>query len=82
TRLICHFRLDMQQLGEAWDIDFHHHFSRELERLDAMAQDGLLTLDDRHIEIAPKGRFLIRNICMVFDAYLGESTGGRFSKVI
>ena len=82
TRLICHFRLDMQQLGEEWSIDFHDHFRRELERLDAMAQDGLLTLDDRHIEIAPKGRFLIRNICMVFDAYLGDSAGGRFSKVI
>ena len=82
TRLICHFRLDMQQLGEEWDIDFHAHFASELQRLDAMAQDGLLSLGDRHIEIAAKGRFLIRNICMVFDAYLGESTGGRFSKVI
>jgi oxygen-independent coproporphyrinogen-3 oxidase len=82
TRLICHFRLDMEQLGEEWDIDFHDHFASELERLDAMAQDGLLRLGDRHIEIAAKGRFLIRNICMVFDAYLGESAGGRFSKVI
>ncbi len=43
---------------------------------------GLLSLDDKQIVIAPKGRFLIRNICMVFDAYLGDSSGGRFSKVI
>ena len=82
TRLICHFRLDMQQLGEEWGISFHDHFARELERLDAMARDGLLSLDDKQIVIAPKGRFLIRNICMVFDAYLGDSSGGRFSKVI
>ena len=33
--------------------------------------DGLLTVDDEWISVTPKGRLLIRNICMVFDRYLG-----------
>ena len=82
TRLICHFRLDMQQLGEQWGIDFHAHFAAELAKLAGMEQDGLLRINGEVIEIAPRGRFLIRNICMVFDAYLADASGGRFSKVI
>ena len=38
TRLICHFRLDMQQLGEQWGIDFHAHFAAELAKLAGMEQ--------------------------------------------
>lgn len=82
TRLICHFRLDMRQLGEQWGIDFEQHFAAELDRLSGMERDGLLHIDGDVITIAPKGRFLIRNICMVFDAYLSDTAGGRFSKVI
>ena len=47
-----------------------------------MADDGLLELKDRRIEVLPRGRLLIRNICMVFDRYLRESRDQRFSKVI
>jgi oxygen-independent coproporphyrinogen-3 oxidase len=47
-----------------------------------MQDDGLLTLGPQHIEVSAAGRFLIRNICMVFDRYLREAETQRFSKVI
>jgi oxygen-independent coproporphyrinogen III oxidase len=35
------------------------------------------------IEVQPRGRLLIRNICMQFDHYIGSaSSRGSFSKVI
>ena len=45
--------------------------------------DGLLTLDRHGIRVAPAGRLLIRNICMVFDQYLrAAGTQRRYSRVI
>jgi oxygen-independent coproporphyrinogen-3 oxidase len=42
----------------------------DLEQLKAFEEDGLLTVDPHWISVTPKGRLLIRNICMVFDRYL------------
>jgi len=47
-----------------------------------MAADGLLEVTDAGIQVLPVGRMLIRNICMVFDAYLKQAGGQRFSRVI
>ncbi|ROR35158.1 oxygen-independent coproporphyrinogen III oxidase [Inmirania thermothiophila] len=81
-RLICHFRLAFADIETAHGIRFTEYFAPELEEIRAMEADGLLHLGDDGIEVAPRGRLLIRNICMVFDRYLRESRGQRFSKVI
>jgi oxygen-independent coproporphyrinogen-3 oxidase len=48
-----------------------------------MSQDGLVSIEGNDIRVLPAGRLLIRNICMVFDRYLGaEGQTARFSKVI
>ncbi|MDO8330800.1 MAG: oxygen-independent coproporphyrinogen III oxidase [Fluviicoccus sp.] len=83
TELICHFRVDMAAMGHAWSISFEDYFCKEQEQLQGMAADGLLSLNDGHIQVLPRGRLLIRNICMVFDAYLqGAEAKKRFSRVI
>jgi oxygen-independent coproporphyrinogen-3 oxidase len=46
-----------------------------------MERDGLLEIDQKSMHVMPKGRLLIRNICMTFDAYLKGATSS-FSKVI
>ncbi|MGL4186055.1 MAG: oxygen-independent coproporphyrinogen III oxidase, partial [Thiotrichaceae bacterium] len=59
------------------------YFAQELNELAAMAQDGLLGLDAEGLVVTPRGRFLIRNICMVFDVSLRAANAQtRFSKVI
>ena len=83
TRLICHFMLDYAKVEEQWGIEFSDYFKTELERLRPMADDELLELDAKRIQVKPKGRLLIRNICMQFDAYLKSSQSTTsFSKVI
>jgi len=83
TRLICHFELSVPDVEHRWGIDFLDYFAGSLERLVPMVEDGLLALDDGTIRVLPRGRLLIRNICMAFDAYLAAKTGPvGFSKVI
>jgi oxygen-independent coproporphyrinogen-3 oxidase len=82
TRLISHFHLNFETVNQQWDIRFDEYFAKELKMLTVFAHDGLLTLDEKDIFVTAKGRLLIRNICMVFDAYLTSGANNRFSKVI
>ena len=83
SQLICNFALDMDAIARQWDIRFEEYFADELQRLAAMSQDGLLSIEGSTVTVLPAGRLLIRNICMVFDRYLGgEGQTARFSKVI
>jgi oxygen-independent coproporphyrinogen III oxidase len=82
TRLICHFELDFARIEREHGIDFRSYFAAELRELAAMQQDGLLQVSDDAIRVAPAGKLLIRNICMVFDKYLRAAASQRFSKVI
>lgn len=48
-----------------------------------LAHDGLVAVDDKVIQVTAKGRLLIRNICMCFDAYLRQKARmQQFSRVI
>ncbi|WP_440962587.1 hypothetical protein ACL58G_17345 [Massilia sp. GER05] len=38
----------------------------------ALSGDGRLTVAPDRITVTPKGRLLVRNICMVFDDYFGK----------
>jgi len=82
TRLISHFHLNFSQVDYQWNIRFSEYFANELTQLEPMEKDGLMTLTESDIYVSAKGRLLIRNICMVFDAYLKAGTTNRFSKVI
>jgi oxygen-independent coproporphyrinogen-3 oxidase len=83
TGLICNFALDFGELEHKWGIAFGAYFTDALPRLKPMAEDGLLEMDSKGIRVLPRGRLLIRNICMAFDAYRqGPGTVVGFSKVI
>ena len=81
NQLICHFRLNIPLVEQQWGISFKKYFASEMAELKKMQEEGLLTLDNNTIQVEQKGRFLIRNVCMVFDAYL-EKTTVKYSKVI
>ncbi|MCU7846700.1 MAG: oxygen-independent coproporphyrinogen III oxidase [Candidatus Thiodiazotropha sp. (ex Lucinoma kastoroae)] len=83
TRLICNFSLAIPDVEKSWGVVFKDYFSVELQRLHEMASDGLISISDSEIKVLPRGRLLIRNICMQFDAYLNsKASQGSFSKVI
>jgi oxygen-independent coproporphyrinogen III oxidase len=83
SRLICNFYLENAEIEELHSIDFREYFRNELLMLEDLAQDGLCFINETGIKISPRGRLLIRNICMVFDKYLrNETTKKSYSKLI
>ncbi len=80
--LMCNFELSIKSLETAYPITFASYFSNELVKLKSLVADGLLTIDDEWLSVTPKGRLLIRNICMAFDRYLGAPHELRYSKTI
>ncbi|RMH14712.1 MAG: oxygen-independent coproporphyrinogen III oxidase [Gammaproteobacteria bacterium] len=82
SRLMCHFSLDIQALSSTHQIDFGHYFKKEIQQLERFADDGLIEMDMQHLNVLPRGRLLIRNLCMVFDRYLTQQSSQKFSKVI
>ena len=83
TKLICNFSLTYADVATRWGIDFGAYFAADLARVKPMEADGLLEMDAQGIRVLPRGRLLIRNICMAFDAYRnGPEAQGGFSKVI
>jgi len=81
--LMCQFALSKQSLAISYLIDFNSYFATELNDLREFEQLGLVVLDEDWITVTPKGRLLVRNICMVFDRYLRQDRERRrYSKVI
>jgi oxygen-independent coproporphyrinogen-3 oxidase len=73
--LFCNFRLDMRALSRRFGIDAAAYLAPEIERLQPMALDGLLSISPSAIEVSEPGRYFIRNLCMTFDRYLAKAAG-------
>jgi oxygen-independent coproporphyrinogen-3 oxidase len=82
-RLMCQFELSMSAVEMAFPIVFGDYFAPEMEQLTRMARDGLVEVEDGWISVTLRGRLLIRNVCMVFDRYLGQpGSTARHSKTV
>ena len=68
--LICNFRLSVESIEIAHLIDFKRYFAGELEDLKRLADDGLVEIHPDWIVVTPRGRLIVRAVCMVFDRYL------------
>jgi oxygen-independent coproporphyrinogen-3 oxidase len=84
TRILCHTVVFKDEVEKGYGIDFDSHFERELEALRELERDGLVRLGPDRIQVAPLGRIFIRNVAMVFDAYLNRGEPGQrlFSRTL
>src|SRR3990167_4324704 len=81
--LMCHFSLSFRAIEIAYLIDFRRYFATELRELEEYRALGLVELEEEWITITPRGRLMVRAICMVFDQYLRNAEQrARYSKVI
>lgn len=81
--LICNFQLSYQPIEQQYGIRFMDYFAEDLGLLTPFERDGLVARDDHGIRVTPRGRLLIRNICMCFDIYLRkQARTQQFSRVI
>ena len=68
--LICNFRLSIESIEISYLIDFKRYFAQELEDLKRLAEDGLVEMQPDWIVVTPRGRLIVRAVCMTFDRYL------------
>ncbi len=70
TELMCNNRIIKSDINRRFEIDFDAYFADELPKLTPFVDDGLLELRSDRIQVHEPGRLVIRNMAMVFDAYL------------
>ncbi|KZE32801.1 oxygen-independent coproporphyrinogen III oxidase [Crenobacter luteus] len=81
--LMCRFSLSIEAIEQTHGIVFADYFAAEMPAIRAFADEGLLTFDGDFLMVEPRGRFLIRNIAMVFDRHLRErASGARYSQTV
>jgi oxygen-independent coproporphyrinogen-3 oxidase len=81
-RLMCGVPLDWHDLDLEFGISTQIYFRHELEKLDDFIEDGLLVCSEQGLMVTEKGRLFLRNIAMVFDAWLPDHTKQSYSKTI
>lgn len=69
-KLICHFHLEFAEFQSTFGQAFSEYFDDEISNLKELEADGLLEVRSDSIVVKEIGQILVRNICMVFDAYL------------
>ncbi|HEX6832815.1 MAG TPA: oxygen-independent coproporphyrinogen III oxidase [Rudaea sp.] len=82
--LMCHGRLDIAAFEARHGIVFATYFDAELKRLGELARDRLIAIGPGRLVVSARGRFLLRNIAMCFDAHLDRAapTQVRYSRAV
>ncbi len=81
--LMCQGQLSFESINLAYLIDFRRYFAAELQALEVLAEQGLVTLDDSGIQVTATGWYFVRAVAMVFDRGLqADRNRAKFSKII
>jgi oxygen-independent coproporphyrinogen-3 oxidase len=81
--LMCQGQVLFESINLAYLIDFQSYFGPEMEAIQTLAEQGLVTVDDSGIQVTTNGWFFVRAVAMVFDRYLqADRNRARFSKII
>lgn len=82
-QLMCNFFVDKAKFSKDYQIDFDNYFANSLSQLDVYIDDNLVSNNSTDLTIHPRGRLLVRNICMNFDQYIKQPMHQiRYSRVI
>lgn len=80
--LMCNFALNFADFDTGVEA-FSDYFAEDLALLAPFIEDGLVERHEKGLQVTAKGRLLVRNICMCFDAYLRQKARmQQFSRVI
>jgi oxygen-independent coproporphyrinogen-3 oxidase len=81
--LMCQGQLQFESIELSYLIDFRSYFSKEMEALEVLAEQGMVVVDETGIQVTAQGWFFVRAVAMVFDRYLQtDRTRAKFSKII
>jgi oxygen-independent coproporphyrinogen-3 oxidase len=82
-QLMCNFHVEYRDVENRFGVRFDEYFRDEQAELQRFEDEGLLDCVEGGIVVQPLGQVFIRNIAMVFDAYLRRVDGKRaFSRTV
>ncbi|NDY95774.1 oxygen-independent coproporphyrinogen III oxidase [Wenzhouxiangella limi] len=83
-RIMCTGALVYADLERLFELSFRSYFSEELQRLEPLAEDGLIEWQKGGFTVTAAGLMFLRAIAKVFDAYLtpNRQQQGRFSRIV
>jgi len=82
---MCSGELRYRPFEVEYEFSFRSYFAESLERLEALARDGLIEWIDGGFRATDRGLLFLRAIAMAFDAYIkrnGHEQGKRFSRIV
>jgi oxygen-independent coproporphyrinogen-3 oxidase len=84
NRVMCLLRLDLREVAEKFGGAAREAVEENLRGgVGELAEDGLVTFDGDLLRVTPLGQLLVRNVAMLFDAYLKKEGGKKqFSRTV
>jgi oxygen-independent coproporphyrinogen-3 oxidase len=86
NRIMCLLRLDLREVAEKFGPAARAAIEASLRAgVAELQEDGLVTFDGEVLQVEPLGQLLVRNVAMLFDAYLGRHAGEKrptFSRTV
>jgi len=80
--IMCNQHVSLPAIEARFSVDFEAYFGGFRDALAPMVADGLVTLDDSDLRVTPPGRLILRNVAMVFDAYLNAGQPAGYSRTL
>ena len=81
--IMCQGNVVFESIELGYLLEFRSYFAKELEAIEALIEQGLVTIDDSGLHVTDKGWFFVRAVAMVFDRNLQtDRTRAKFSKII
>jgi len=85
STVMCNGEMDYEPFERDYEFSFKSYFRTELERLQALVDDGLMRWKPQGFEVTPEGLLFVRAIAMAFDAYIQHDdnpSSSRFSRIV
>jgi oxygen-independent coproporphyrinogen-3 oxidase len=86
NRVMCLLRLDLREVAEQFGAEARKAIEASLRTgVQELVDDGLVTFDGDVLRVLPLGQLLVRNVAMLFDAYLPKHAGDKrptFSRTV
>lgn len=81
--IMCQGNVVFESIELGYLLEFRRYFAKELEAIEALIEQGLVTMDDSALQVTDRGWFFVRAVAMVFDRHLQtDRTRAKFSKII
>lgn len=82
-QIMCNFYLDTAMLERKLGVQYRDYFATEDQALHEFEEQGFVARDNGNLQVLPLGQIFIRNVAMLFDAYIKRPAGFKlFSRTV